>query len=102
MSAIVMEAQSSDPLTSRARPAFLYVMYIMILTSIPMGILFALNPILAADIIKGVQAWLDAIPTEMWALFGAGYLGYTNKRSEDKQVLMGAQPKGGLLSKLLG
>ncbi|MBW2635998.1 MAG: hypothetical protein JRC86_00480, partial [Deltaproteobacteria bacterium] len=39
MSAIIAEAQSSDPWTSRARPSFLYVMYIMILASIPMGIL---------------------------------------------------------------
>ena len=34
MKAIIAEAQSSDPWTSRARPSFLYVMYIMILAGI--------------------------------------------------------------------
>ncbi len=31
LSAIVAEAESKDPWTSRARPSFLYVMYVMIL-----------------------------------------------------------------------
>ena len=37
MQAIVAEAQSNDPWTSRARPSFLYMMYTLILWSIPMG-----------------------------------------------------------------
>lgn len=37
LSAIVAEANSADPWTSRARPGFLYVMYAMILFAIPMG-----------------------------------------------------------------
>ena len=41
MSAIVAEAQSADPWTSRARPSFLYVMYAMILFALPMGVLSA-------------------------------------------------------------
>ena len=41
MKAIVTEASSNDPWTSRARPSFMYVMYLMILTAIPMGFLFA-------------------------------------------------------------
>ena len=39
MQAIVAEAQSADPWTSRARPSFLYVMYALILWSLPMGVL---------------------------------------------------------------
>jgi len=84
MSAILAEAQSVDKWTSRARPAFLYVVYIMILFSLPMGILYAVTPILAHNISIGVQEWLVAIPKPMWDLFGIGYLGYVVGRSWDK------------------
>jgi len=81
MSAILAEAQSADPWTSRARPSFLYVMYIMILAAIPMGILSAFNPDIAVKIADGLKAWLNAIPNELWAVFGIGYTGYTVARS---------------------
>lgn len=93
MQMIIAEAQSSDPWTSRARPSFLYVMYIMILGSIPLGILGAYDSDMAQRIAGGITAWLDAIPEEMWMLFGAGYLGYVKKRSDDKQVAAGQEPK---------
>jgi len=102
MQAIVMEAQSKHLFVALARPAFLYVMYFMILGSIPMGFLAALKPELSQLVIQGFQGWLQAIPAEMWALFGAGYLGYVNKRSGDKQALLGQEPKQGLFSRLLG
>jgi hypothetical protein len=87
MSAILAEAQSADPWTSRARPSFLYVMYIMILAAIPMGILSAFNPEMATKIAEGLKAWLAAIPNELWAVFGIGYTGYTVARSAwDKKV----------------
>jgi hypothetical protein len=85
MSAIIQEAKSSDPWTSRARPSFLYVMYIMILSCIPMGILYAFNPAIAHNIATGMQEWLKAIPEPLYALFGAGYLGYSASRSYDKK-----------------
>lgn len=85
MSAIIAEAGSGDKWTSRARPAFLYVIYIMILASIPMGFLFAANPETAKAITEGVQAWLGMIPEDMWTLFGIGYLGYAGARSFDKR-----------------
>lgn len=85
LSAIISEAKSLDPWTSRARPSFLYCMYVMILASIPMGFLFAIKPEIAQAVINGVQGWLTAIPEPMWALFGAGYLGYTTARSWDKR-----------------
>lgn len=85
LSAIVAEAQSADPWTSRARPSFLYVVYTCILAGIPMGFLFALKPDTAAAVTQGFGAWLEAIPEEMWWLFGAGYLGYTGARSLDKR-----------------
>jgi hypothetical protein len=85
MSAIIQEAKSSDPWTSRARPSFLYVMYIMILSCIPIGILYAFNPAIAHNIATGMQGWLKAIPEPLYALFGAGYLGYSASRSYDKK-----------------
>lgn len=83
-SAIVAEAQSTDPWTSRARPSFMYVMYVMILASIPMGFLFATKPEVAMAVTAGVANWLKALPEEMWWLFGAGYLGYTGSRTFEK------------------
>ncbi|OGT30401.1 MAG: hypothetical protein A3E87_01575 [Gammaproteobacteria bacterium RIFCSPHIGHO2_12_FULL_35_23] len=90
MNMIVAEAQSSDKWTSRARPAFLYVIYIMILAAIPMGIIYAFNPTIAGNIEIGVTNWLKAIPEGLWALFGAGYLGYVGSRSYDKKNLLKA------------
>ena len=85
MSAILSESQSLDPWTSRARPTFLYVMYIMILFAIPMGFLAAFRPEIAAAVAKGMQAWLAAIPESLYALFGVGYLGYTGARTFEKR-----------------
>lgn len=84
MKAIVAEAQSQDPWTSRARPSFLYVMYVMILMGIPMGILSVFNPTAAVQIASGMKAWLSAIPTEFVQLFGIGYVGYSAARTVDK------------------
>ncbi|RPJ07929.1 MAG: hypothetical protein EHM36_06140, partial [Deltaproteobacteria bacterium] len=87
MSAILAEAKSQDPWTSRARPTFLYVVYLMILASIPMGILSAFKPDLAVSIAKGMQAWLSSIPDGLWATFGIGYSGYSIARSMDKKIV---------------
>lgn len=84
MSAILAEAQSNDPWTSRARPSFMYVMYVMILASIPMGVLYAFNPATALGIADGMKTWLAAIPTELYTLFGVGYTGYTVIRGIEK------------------
>jgi len=84
LSVIMAEAQSKDPWTSRARPAFLYVVYLLILTSIPMAIVHAFNPELSQRLIEGFNGWLTAIPEPIITLFGVGYLGYTGARSYDK------------------
>jgi ABC-type amino acid transport substrate-binding protein len=85
MKAIVTEASSADPWTSRARPSFLYVMYIMITFSIPMGVLSAFKPDMATAIAHGMQAWLAAIPDSLYTLFGVGYTGYAVTRTIDKK-----------------
>ena len=84
LSAIIAEADSNDPWTSRARPSFLYVMYAMILGAIPMGLIAAVQPKMAQNVAVGMTAYLAAIPESMWALFGTGYLGYTAARSWGK------------------
>lgn len=84
MSAIIAEANSTDPWTSRARPSFLYVMYIMILIAIPMSILSAFQPEIADRIALGLKSWLSAIPEAMWYTFGVGYTGYSASRTYDK------------------
>ncbi len=91
LSAILAEAKSKDPWTSRARPSFLYVMYTMILAAVPMGVLYAYHPEVATSITDGMKAWLDAIPEQMWWLFGTGYLGYATARSADKRGLLKSQ-----------
>ncbi len=84
MSAILAEAQSADPWTSRARPSFLYVMYAMILWAVPMGLLAAIRPQAALDIATGMNAYLNGLPEPLYALFGTGYLGYTAARQWGK------------------
>ena len=84
MTAIVAEANSADPWTSRARPSFLYVMYTLLLWAIPMGLIAAVQPQMAKDIAAGMNAYLNGIPEPLYALFGTGYLGYTVARQWGK------------------
>lgn len=84
LQAIVAEANSHDPWTSRARPSFLYVMYAMILFSLPMGVLSAFRPEMAHQIGAGINIYLNGLPEALYALFGTGYLGYTAARQWGK------------------
>jgi len=79
------EAQSHDKWTSRARPSFLYVMYLFILCGIPMGILSFFNPTAAKAVAEGMGAWMSAIPTSLWGVFGACFSVYTIARTYDKK-----------------
>lgn len=84
LSAIIAEANSPDPWTSRARPTYMYVFYVMLLSSIPMGVLNAFNPELAASITSGFGDMLRAIPDIYIETFTVGYLGYTGARTVEK------------------
>ena len=84
LTAIVAEAGSNDRWTGRARPAFLYVMYVLFLWSLPMGLIAAARPDMAAAISHGMTAYLNALPEPLYALFGTGYLGYTAARQWGK------------------
>lgn len=84
LSAIVAEAASTDPWTSRARPSFLYVMYALILWALPMGLISAASPATAKGIAAGMGAYLSILPEPLYMLFGTGYLGYTVTRQWGK------------------
>jgi len=84
MGAVLAEAQSPDPWTSRARPSFLYVMYALLLWSLPMGLIAAFRPATAQAIAAGMTAYLNGLPEPLYTLFGTGYLGYTVARTWGK------------------
>jgi hypothetical protein len=84
LSAIIAEAQSADPWTSRARPSFLYVVYVLLLWSIPMGIITIFRPDAAAAFTAGFKAWMLAIPEPVLTLFGVVMTGYVAGRSWEK------------------
>lgn len=67
LSAILAEAQSADPYTSRARPSFLYVVYALILWSIPMGLLTVFNPDAAATFTRGFEGGAGCKQLGVWS-----------------------------------
>lgn len=84
LSAILAEANSADPWTSRARPTFLYVMYAVIILCVVgsiVGIWWPDEVIIAS---QNMGNLLGAIPESLYTLFGIGYLGYTGARTFDK------------------
>lgn len=85
MSAILAEANSEDPWTSRARPSFLYVFYFIILSMVFLApLLGVFFPHMMDAYFLNVEKGFDAIPEEMWWAFTAGYLGYAGARTMEK------------------
>jgi len=84
MSAILAEANSEDKWTSRARPSFLYVVYTILLMSIPMGVIHVISPPVATQFTFGFQQWFAGIPEQIIELFGFVMLGYIGGRSYEK------------------
>lgn len=86
MSAILAEANSADPWTSRARPSFMYVFYAVILSmSVVAPALGVFFPDQMALFFSNVGMGFGAIPEELWYTFGIGYLGYAGARSYEKK-----------------
>lgn len=75
---------AQDAFSRRARPTFLYVMYLLLLAAFPVGILAAFRPAAADAIATGMRVYFLAIPEPLYALFGTGYLGYTVAREWGK------------------
>ena len=69
MKAITTEAASADPWTSRARPSFMYVIYLLILWSLPMGLASIFYPAQVAVFTAGFKGWLAAVPDSLWKEF---------------------------------
>ena len=84
LSAILAEANSADPWTSRARPTFLYVIYSIILLCVVAAIIGIWWSQQTFQVAENLSKLLGTIPENLWWLFGAGYLGYTGARSFDK------------------
>ena len=84
MSVMLAEAQSTDKWTSRARPSFLYVVYIMLLMGIPMGFVSAWSVDVALAVASGFKAWLNAIPDTLYVMFGTVMTGYGIQRTMEK------------------
>ena len=73
-----------DCWAARARPTFLYVIYVLIVWSIPLGLVAATDPPMANAMIVAMTAYFRGIPGDLYALFGTAYLGYTAARTFGK------------------
>lgn len=82
MSAILAEAQSQDPWTSRARPSFLYLFYalvaFMVMVAPVIGVWY---PEKMELFFINVSRGFAAIPVELWYTFTAGFLGYSGSKT---------------------
>lgn len=84
--AITTEASSSDPWTSRARPTFLYVFYLLIFSLVVFApAIGVIAPSQMSAFFANVKAGFEAIPEALWWTFSAGYLGYTGARTFEKR-----------------
>lgn len=85
LSAIIAEANSPDPWTSRARPAFMWFFYLLLFSLViaapTMGIFY---PAHMAQFFLNVAAGFAAIPEALWWTFSTGYLGYVGARQYGK------------------
>jgi hypothetical protein len=82
MSAIVAEANSQDPWTSRARPSFMYLFYIIIIFMVMAApILGVFFPEKMDLFFMNVSKGFNAIPDALWMTFSAGFLGYSASKT---------------------
>jgi hypothetical protein len=87
MQAILAEANSQDPWTSRARPSFMYVFYFILLALvIAAPIIGVFKPAEMKAFFENVKFGFEAVPEALWWTFSAGYLGYTTARTYEKKV----------------
>lgn len=100
MSAIMSEAESNDPWTSRARPSFMYVFYVVILSLVIVApILGIFYPDQMQTFFGNVGLGFKAIPQELWWTFTSGYLGYgafktfEKKKKFDSDMFLSKQKK---------
>lgn len=77
------EARSEDPWVRRARPTFLWLMYVILgFNYIALPLLNVLSIALNA----GITLEPITLPEELYWLFGSAYLGYAGARTWDKLI----------------
>ncbi len=82
MSAIVAEANSTDPWTSRARPSFMYLFYAIVTFMVMLAPMIGVFYPEKMDLFfMNVNKGFGAIPEPMWWTFTAGFLGYSGSKS---------------------
>ena len=87
MQAILAEANSQDPWTSRARPSFMYVFYFILLALvIAAPIIGVFKPAEMKAFFENVKFGFGAVPDALCWPFSAGYLRYTTARTYEKKV----------------
>lgn len=74
---IKVEIQSEDPYVRRARPTFMYIVYLVMFIN--------LIAIPIAQMATGKPFEIVALPEEMWYVFGGSYLGYAYLRTVEKR-----------------
>lgn len=79
------ETQSGDKYTARARPTFMYLMYVILSWN------FVLLPLI--QYLNGKPPVPIDLPPDIYYLFGAGYLGYVGARGWEKIAHKGAALK---------
>ncbi len=85
MNVMLAEASSQDKWTSRARPAYMYVFYLIIISLGVVAPLFGIFfPAQMKVFFDNVAMGFRAIPDIAWEVFCAGYLGYAGFRTLDK------------------
>lgn len=85
ISVMLAEASSGDKWTSRARPGFLYVFYLIIISLGIVAPFFGIFfPLQMDSFFKNVAAGFKAVPDIAWEIFCVGYLGYTGARQWGK------------------
>jgi len=73
---ITVEIQSQDPFVRRARPTFNYIFYIVLIFN------YIFLPIY--QLVTGNEVSPVVLPTELWTVFGVGFIGYGYLRTVEK------------------
>jgi hypothetical protein len=82
MSAILAEANSSDPWTSRARPSFMYLFYFLVMFMVVAAPLLGVwYPEKMEIFFLNVNRGFVAIPSELWWVFSVCFTGYSASKT---------------------
>ena len=84
LSVMLAEAKSKDKWTSRARPAFLYVVYLIFILCIFGSIIGIWRPDEVMQAAANMEALFNAIPDQIIWLFGSVMMGYNTLRTVEK------------------